>query len=98
MTTQAKELEIAIGTGASLIIGEHFFSTLLSSPWTTGKFVQTTQDREQVNKLLAISAVVSMIVAGAMAYVTKEKWPVIATALLVVFYIVVYQKAMNHTL
>jgi hypothetical protein len=98
MTKSLKNLERAIGVAGTIIASEHFFSTLLSSPWTTQKFCDTPEEQALVRKMLFLASGVSLVFAGGVSYLIKDKWPVIFTALLVIFYIAVYEKALAKTL
>lgn len=85
----------AAGIGMSVISSEHFFSTFLSSPWTVGKFVETEEDRKQIRKYYVMACISSLIVAGILAKILNQKWPIISTVVLCVMYIVVYEAAMR---
>jgi hypothetical protein len=98
MTTKLEDLERAIGVAGSIIASEHFFSTLLSSPWTTQKFCDTPEEQALVRKMLFLASGVSLVFAGGVSYLIKDKWPVVFTALLCLFYIVVYSKALSKEL
>lgn len=88
----------AAGIGMALIGGEHFFSTFLSSPWTVGKFVETEEDRKQIRQYYLMACVCSLIVAGVLGSILKEKYPVIATIILCIVYVVIYERAMKEKL
>lgn len=88
-------IAVAAGVGMSLISSEHFFSTFLSSPWTTAKFCETEEDKEQVKRLLVMATVASLISAFVLAAILKQPWPIIAAAILCVVYIIVYQRALG---
>lgn len=98
MTKSIKNLEIVIGVGSSLIASEHFFSTLLSSPWTTQKFSETEEEKALIRRMLFLASSVSLIAAGGISWLTKEKWPIVFTLILCVFYIIIYEKAVNKEL
>jgi len=98
MTTKLEDLERAIGVAGSIIASEHFFSTLLSSPWTTQKFCDTPEEQALVRRMLFLASGVSLIFAGGISYLIKDKWPVIFTFVLCLFYIVVYEKALKKEL
>lgn len=85
----------AAGVGMSLIASEHFFSTFLSSPWTVGKFVKTEEDRKAIRKYYIMASVVSLITAFVLASILKQKWPIVATVILCVMYVAVYEAAMR---
>ena len=88
-------LGTAAGVGMSLIGSEHFFSTFLSSPWTTAKFAETEEDKEQVRKLLTMAVVASIGSALVLAAILKQPWPIIAAVILCIIYIVVYGRALR---
>jgi len=98
MTKSLKNLERAVGIAGAIIASEHFFSTLLSSPWTTQKFCQTDEEKEIVKKMLFISSGISLLLAGSISYLVKDKYPLIFTTLLCLFYIYIYAKAINQEL
>ena len=86
----------AAGVGMSLIASEHFFSTFLSSPWTTEKFAETEEDKAKVRRLLWMAAIASLLAAGVMAYILKEPWPLLAAGVLILMYVAVYERAMTR--
>lgn len=86
---------VAAGVGMSLIASEHFFSTFLSSPWTVGKFVKTEEDRRQIRKYYLMAAITSLITAAILGAILKQKWPVVATIVLVIMYVGVYEAALR---
>jgi hypothetical protein len=88
-------IETAAGVGMSLIASEHFFSTFLSSPWTTGKFAETEEDKAKIRKYYMLACATSLITAFILGAILKQKWPVIATLVLCVMYIAVYEAAMR---
>lgn len=85
----------AAGIGMSLIASEHFFSTFLSSPWTTEKFATTEEDKEKIRRYYKMAIAASLITAIILCLILKEWWPLIATIALCVMYVVVYEKAMG---
>lgn len=87
-----------IGTVLALVLDEHFYSTMLSSPWSTQKFTQSQEDIDMVNTMLLIASGISLLSAGAISYYLKDKWPLVFTFLLVAFYYVVYQMAIHQKL
>jgi len=98
MTKQLDKLELSIGTVGAVITSEHFFSTLLSSPWTVTKFSETEEEKELVRRMYLLSSLFSMGFAVFISYLIKEKWPVIITFFLCVFYVVIYEKSLAKTL
>ena len=88
----------ATGTALALIAGEHFQSTMLSSPWTTEKFAQTQEDKDKVQKLLMIASVASLLTGAGISWLLDSKWPLVGTFILTVFYIIVYEKAIDQSL
>jgi hypothetical protein len=98
MTEKLKDLEIAIGVGGALIFSEHFFSTMLTSPVTAEKFFQTPEEQAKVRRMLFLASGASLLAAGGISYLIKEKSPVIFTFILCLFYIVIYTKALNQEL
>lgn len=85
----------AAGIGMSVISSEHFFSTFLSSPWTVGKFVETEEDRRKIRKYYVMACISSLIVACVLAGILKQKWPIVATVILCIMYVSVYELAMR---
>lgn len=85
----------AAGIGMSVIASEHFFSTFLSSPWTVGKFVETEEDRKKIRQYYIMACISSLVIAVVLAYILKQKWPIISTLILCVMYIGVYEAAMR---
>jgi hypothetical protein len=98
MTKDLESLERAIGVAGSIIASEHFFSTLLSSPWTTQKFCDTLEEQELVRKMLFLASGISLVFAGGVSYLIKDKYPIIFTFILCLFYIVVYEKSLKKEL
>jgi hypothetical protein len=98
MTKDLEALERAVGVAGAVIASEHFFSTLLSSPWTTQKFADKPEDRELTRKMLFLASGASLLFAGSVSYLIKDNWPLIFTALLVIFYVIVYEKALRKEL
>jgi len=98
MTTRIENLQKAVGTAGAIIASEHFFSTLLSSPWTTQKFCDTPEEKVLVRRMLFLSSGISLLAAGGISYLVKDKYPVIFTFILCVFYIVVYERALAQKL
>jgi hypothetical protein len=98
MTKSFEKLENVLAVSVSLIAGEHLFSATLSSPWSTQKFVETPEDRAMVNELLFIASTLSLIIAGGIAWYIEDKWPVIFTLMLVLFYVVIYELALDGKL
>ena len=86
---------VAAGVGMSIISSEHFFSTFLSSPWTTAKFVETEEDKRSIRRLYMMATATSLIASAIIAGILKQWWPVIAAAVLSLMYILVYEKSMN---
>lgn len=85
----------AAGLGMSLIASEHFFSTMLSSPWTTEKFAQSSEDKAKVRKYYMIAVAMSLITAYLIARILKQSWPLIATVVLCVIYVAIYEQALR---
>lgn len=85
----------AAGLGMSIIAGEHFFSTLLSSPWTTAKFAETPEDKTEVRRMYLLATALSLITAIIIAYVLGQAWPVIAVIILCAIYIWIYERALS---
>jgi len=98
MTEKLKNLEMAMGIGGALIFSEHFFSTMLTSPVTAEKFFNTPEEQAKVRRMLYLASGISLLTAGGISYLLEEKYPLIFTTLLVIFYIVVYKKALEKTL
>ena len=88
----------AAGLGMALIASEHFYSTMLSSPWTTEKFATTEEDKAKVRRLYLYSAVASLVTATILAAILKDVWPLIATMVLCILYIVVYERSLEGRL
>lgn len=87
-------ITVAAGVGMSLIASEHFFSTFLSSPWTTEKFATTEEDKAKIRKYYVMACVVSLATAFVLARILQQPWPILATILLCVMYCTVYEAAM----
>ena len=85
----------AAGVGMSLIAGEHFFSTFLSSPWTTAKFVESEEDKAQIRRLYLMAVACSLTSALVLSAILKQTWPFIAALILCIIYVVVYERAME---
>lgn len=90
-----QRITTAAGLGMSLIAGEHFFSTFLSSPWTTEKFAETDEDKAKVRTMYTWATVCSLISACIMSAVLKQWWPLLATLVLCVIYIYIYERALR---
>ena len=87
-------ISTAAGVGMSLIASEHFFSTFLSSPWTTEKFVETEEEKEKIRRLYLMAVGLSLATAALMSVILKQWWPFILTLGLCLFYVWVYEKAL----
>ena len=98
MTKKLDKLELAIGTVGAVVASEHFFSTLLSSPWTVTKFSETEEEKELVRRMYLLASLMSMGFAVFISYLIKEKWPAIIAFGLCVFYILVYEKSLKKEL
>lgn len=85
----------AAGLGMSLISSEHFFSTFLSSPWTTQKFAETEEDKAQVKRLYWYAIACSLVTAGILSAILKQWWPLIAAIVLCAIYVYVYERALQ---
>ena len=88
----------AAGLGMSIIAGEHFFSTFLSSPWTTEKFADTEEEKAKVRKMYVYAAVCSVIAAATISYILGQLWPLLAAMALSILYIWVYERALEGRL
>ena len=86
----------AAGVGMSIVATEHFFSTFLSSPWTTEKFVEDEEDKAKVRRLYILAALASLAAATVIALLVKEPWPVYAAIAVIVLYLFVYERAMSE--
>lgn len=98
MTQSVKKLQIAIGTVGTLIIGEHFFSTMLSSPWTTQKFAEKPEDKEVVRRLYILASFFSLVTAILVAYLLRESAPIYATLVLILIYVWIYERSLKKQL
>ena len=85
----------AAGVGMSVISAEHFFSTFLSSPWTTAKFVETEEDKTQIRRLYVMAIVCSLVTAAVLSHILKQSWPLVAAGILCVVYVIVYERALR---
>ena len=85
----------AAGVGMSVISAEHFFSTFLSSPWTTQKFIETEEDKATVRRLYAMAVGASVVTAGILSAILGQWWPLVAAIILSILYVLVYEKAMG---
>ena len=86
----------AISVFSVAVMGEHLFSTLLSSPWTVQKFAEHADDKRVVWKLYGEAALLTLIFSGIMAYLLKS-WLAIATgAAVIVLYGYTYNEALEH--
>lgn len=72
-----------------------FFSTFLSSPWTTAKFTETEEDRIKIRRLYMMACAASLITALILSLILKQSWPFIAALILCIIYIVVYERALE---
>jgi len=84
----------AAGIGMSVIASEHFFSTFLSSSWTVEKFATTPEDKVKIRRYYMMAVAASLITALVLAGILKDKWPIIATLVLCIMYVVTYELAM----
>lgn len=98
MTKDIKKLELAVGTASALIVSEHFFSTMLSSPWSTQKFTKSVEDAKMVRKLYILASVFSLATAFYISYLIKERTPIFATLFLIIIYVYIYEKAISGQL
>jgi len=85
----------AAGVGMALISSEHFFSSFLSSPWSTEKFAETEEDKAKVRRLYLMAVMASLASAAVLAAILKEPWPILAAAILCALYVIVYEKALR---
>ena len=85
----------AAGVGMSIISSEHFFSTFLSSPWTTEKFAETEEDKAKVRRLYMYACATSLITAAILSCILNQWWPLLAAAILCLLYVVVYERALG---
>lgn len=85
----------AAGVGMSIISSEHFFSTFLSSPWTTKKFVETEEDKAEIRRLYMMACACSLVTAAILSAILKQSWPLLAAAALCILYIIVYENSMK---
>jgi len=88
----------AIGLAVTVIAGEHYFSTYLSSPWTVDKFSQTKEDERKVWKMFFEAALWSGGFAFVMAIMLGTIWPIIGACVVIAGYWYVYKRALEHTL
>jgi len=88
-------IAVAAGVGMSIISSEHFFSTFLSSPWTTAKFVETEEDKAQIRRLYMMACAASLITAGILSAILKQAWPLLAAAILCIMYIIIYERSLK---
>ena len=88
-------IAVAAGVGMSIISSEHFFSTFLSSPWTTAKFAETEEDKAKVRKLYMMAVVCSLVSAAVLSGILKQTWPLVAAIILCIIYVVVYERALE---
>ena len=91
-------IKTAAGLGMALISSEHFFSTFLSSPWTTEKFVENEEEKAKIRKLYIYATALSLITAGIISAILDEWWPLIAVIVLSLIYIIVYERALAKKL
>ena len=89
-------IEIAAGIGLSLIAGEHLYSTMLSSPWTTSKFAETEEDKAEVRRMYILATILSFATAALISALLKQPWPLIAVIILCAIYIYVYERALTR--
>lgn len=85
----------AAGLGMSLIASEHFFSTFLSSPWTVEKFAESEEDKAKIRRYYLLAVAASLITAFILAGILKQQWPIIATLILCILYVSVYEYSMR---
>lgn len=78
----------------AIISSEHFFSTFLSSPWTTEKFAESEEDKQKIRRLYIMACVTSLIAAGILSAILDQWWPLLAAAVLCIMYIVIYERAL----
>ena len=88
-------IQTAAGIGMSLMSGEHFFSTFLSSPWTTEKFASTPEDKEKVRRLFWMATACSIAVGAILGYILKQWWPLLSSLALIAIYYYIYEKALR---
>ena len=88
-------IETAAGIGISVLVGEHLFSTLLSSPWTVEKFAETEQDKAKVRRLYWTAVAITGFFSLMMAILLKQIWPLVFAFFLCIFYIIIYERAMG---
>jgi len=88
-------IQTAAGIGMAVISSEHFFSTFLSSPWTTEKFAESEEDKAKVRKLYWIAVACSLVTAIILSIILKQWWPLVSAIILCVIYYATYERAMG---
>ena len=88
-------IQTAAGIGMSLIASEHFFSTFLSSPWTTEKFATTEEDKAEIRRYVGMAIATSLIAAIILSLILKQWWPLVATIILCIMYAAIYERAIG---
>jgi len=89
----------AAGVGMAVIAGEHFFSTYLSSPVTTERFFADSEDGKAKTRRMCLLAMSASLVTGlVLSMILREPWPLVATLILGIMYLSVYEKALAREL
>ncbi len=89
-------IQTAAGIGMALIASEHFYSTMLSSPPTTEKFFSDTDEGKAKTRHMYLTATaLSIVTAVLLSYILKEPWPLVATIVLCIIYIYIYERALR---
>jgi len=85
-----KLLAVAINVVAT----EHFFTFSLSSLPTTKRFFANVNGRQDVREAYLIASALSLAFAVFLAIAVKSGIPVVSTAILILIFIALYEKAL----
>jgi len=88
-------------TGAILMLGAatnayDAFSAVMSSPWSTEKFSQGSEEQAMARTYVRHAIVISAAYAGASALLARSLWPIIGAAGVSAYLYWLYQRALSR--
>jgi hypothetical protein len=91
----AKKIFDILIAGATVMIGEHFFSTFLPSPATVETLYKTPEEKDVVKRYFAGATLCTLGFGAIMSVVTRELWPFLTSNFLVGIYGIAYSKTLE---
>jgi len=84
-------IEKALNVGISTLATEHLFTTFLSSPKASEKFL----DPKEVREMFLYATIVSLGFSTVMSLILKNVWGVVSSLVLIGIFYIAYRKAMG---